>query len=82
MKHTIEELGDFAEDNADGALHIFKTPTGTRGQHSEVDQPWGAKIGLPSNSETYYGSTPDEAIDKALDAHERQRNPDSDNGAP
>lgn len=83
MKHTIEELGDFAEDNSDGAVHIWKIARHARG---EVEQPWGprtwgARIGSDSISKTHYGATPDQAIDKAIDAHERRQNPDSDDSA-
>ena len=71
MKHTIEDLGDFAEDNAGGALHIWKVAHERRGVTCPVDRPWAAKIGRRSDS--YYGATPDEAVDSALHGHERNR---------
>ena len=80
MKHSIEELGDFADSNADGQLHIFKTAHDERGRNSPVDEPWGCKVGADYGgnfSETHYGETADAAVTKALDAHDRALNPDN-----
>ena len=71
MKHTIEDLGDFAEDHGGGSLHIWKTRRDQRGINSSKDKPWAVKIGR--RADTYYGATPDEAVDSALHGHERNR---------
>lgn len=72
MRHTIEELGEFAEENADGGFHIWQTTHARRGLSGKK---WGASIGR--SGDNHYGATPDEAVKDALDAHERQRNPDN-----
>ena len=75
LRHTVEELGEFADTNADGTFHLFQTGHDQRGRHSPAEMPWGCKVG-DDGYETHYGACPDEAVQKALDAHDRVRNPD------
>lgn len=76
LKHTIEELGEFADSNGDGLFHLFQTGNEDRGVHSPADEPWGCKVG---HGETHYAPTPKEVVQKALDAHDRANNPDGPN---
>lgn len=71
MKHTIEELGEFADEHTDGFVDIWQIAK----QHRTDRELWGATIG--ESSEPHYGATPDEAVRKALDTHDRQGNPDN-----
>jgi len=74
MRHTIEELGEFAEENSDGGFSIWQVPHSCRGLSDPASKKWVAKIG--EHDHNHYGATPDEAIKGALDAHDRNRNPD------
>ncbi len=79
MRHTIEELGDFADDNADGGFYIGQVQSKKRdcsGGVSPNGKHWFVKIGR--GGDEHYGATPDEAVSSALDAHERAPNPDNE----
>lgn len=76
MKHTIEELGEFADSNTKGGLTIWQTRHDRRGStYCPEGKPWGCRFG-PGSSKDHYGATPDEAVDAALTEYERAKNPD------
>ena len=74
LKHTIEELGEFADTNADGIFQIYQLGHSERGRYSPADEPWACKVG---QGDTHYAATPKDVVQKALDAHDAATNPDN-----
>ena len=75
MRHSIEDLGDFAEDHSyNGTLEIRQRNrrfrSGNGGDH-KVGR-WAVRV----NGAYHYGETPDEAVKKMLSHEDLQRNPD------
>ena len=76
LKHTIEELGEYADTHAEGAFHLFQNDEDYRRERTcGEDHRWGCQIGR--GTDTQYAATPKEAVQKVLDAADAARNPDN-----
>ncbi len=71
MIHTIEELGEYADEHHDGKFYLWKDAENC----PQSDTPWGFQFGNRGVTQ-YHGATPDEATKKALSAVDLDRNPD------
>ncbi len=74
LKHTIEELGEYADTHGQGSFHLFQHSHDDRVYHGQ-DKAWGCQVG--QGTDTHYGATPKEAVQKVLDADDARRNPDN-----
>lgn len=73
LKHTIEELGEFADTHGEGRFHIFQSSADDPCRAGTDEQRWGCQIG---GQQAQYAATPKECVQKVLDAHDAATNPD------
>ncbi len=74
LKHTIEELGEYADTHGQGSFHLFQHSDDERARNGD-DYRWGCQIG--QGTDTKYAATAKEAVQKVLDADDAARNPDN-----
>lgn len=74
MKHTVEELGERADDMGDGEFYIRQRSKSSRddGKH------WEAVMDRRGYRQKGYGHTPDEAVQKLLNKQEGNEDEDED----